>query len=62
MAEVDLSKLAWTEEECDCLTAALLAGDKAEAKKELHALVKDLKQRDVKQPVLDEIEAYTESL
>lgn len=38
------------------------ADNKAEAKKELHTLVKDLKKRDVNQPVLDEIKAYANSL
>jgi len=36
--------------------------EKAQAKKELSTLVRDLKKRGVNQPVLDEIEAYAKSL
>jgi hypothetical protein len=37
-------------------------GEKAEAKKELKTLVKDLKERGVNEPVLNEIEAYAKAL
>ncbi len=37
-------------------------GEKAEAKKELNSLVRDLKKRGVNQPVLDEIKAYVKTL
>lgn len=53
-----------THHQCLRTRADLMAtlGEKAEAKKELSTLVKDLKKRGVNQPVLDEIEAYAKSL